>query len=362
LQPAATCTISITITPSLSGTIAGIVTLIDNAPNSPQLIALSGSGVYPITVSPSTLSYGTVAVGTTSPAKTVTISNHQTQTLNLGWVTSGEFTAVGAGTTPCGSTLKGSSRCTLNVTFTPTVDGAIQGALTVSGNVAYSPQTVSLSGSGSGGSSAPLSFSPSTVQFGNVVVGAPSASVKVTVTNSSGASVNISSFAASGTFSAGSGTPPCSGNLAAGAKCTLILTFSPVVPGSVTGALTINDNAGNSPQTLELAGSGLLPATLSPPSLVFANQMVGTTSAAQVVTITNNQSTTLTLNGSSASGDYLVVTAGSSPCGATLAASASCTVGVEFAPTTTGAIGGAFTVPYVGGFSPQEVSLSGTGQ
>ena len=362
LPPSKTCTISITLTPSVSGTITGIVTLFDNAPNSPQLIALNGSGVYPITVTPATLSYGTVAVGTTSPAKTVTVSNHLTQTLNLGIVTSGDFSAVGSGTAPCGSTLHATSRCTLSVTFAPTVNGAIQGALTISGNAAYSPQTVGLTGSGSGGTAAPLSFSPATAQFGNVVAGTTSNTVKVTVTNTSGASVNISSFAASGSFSASSGKPACSGSLAAGAKCTLILTFSPVVPGSVTGALTINDTASNSPQTQELAGTGVLPVTLSPASLLFSAQAVGTASAAQIVTVTNNQSTTLTLSAPAASGDYLVVTAGSAPCGAILAASASCTLGVEFSPTVTGTINGALTVPYAGAFSPQEVSLSGAGQ
>jgi Putative Ig domain/Abnormal spindle-like microcephaly-assoc'd, ASPM-SPD-2-Hydin/Transmembrane protein 131-like N-terminal len=362
LQPLATCVISITLTPSVSGTIAGVVTLVDNAANAPQLIALSGSGVYPITVTPATVSYGTVAVGTTSPAKTLTISNHQTQTLNLGFASSGDFSATGSGTTPCGSTLHGNSRCTLSVTFTPTVNGAIQGALTISSSAAFSPQTVGLSGSGSGGTAAPFNFSPTSAQFGNVAVGATSSTVKVTVTNTSGAAVNISSFAASGTFFASSGTPACSGSLAAGTKCVLLLTFSPVVPGSVTGALTLNDSGSNSPQTLKLIGTGVLPVTLSPASLVFPAQSVGTTSAAQTVTITNEQAAILTLNAPAASGDYIVVTAGSTPCGATLAALASCTVGVEFSPTATGTISGALTVSYAGGFSPQEVSLSGAGR
>ncbi|MGA8765363.1 MAG: choice-of-anchor D domain-containing protein [Candidatus Sulfotelmatobacter sp.] len=362
LPPAAKCTVSVTFAPSISATIAGIVTLVDNAPNSPQLIAVSGSGVYPITVAPATLAFGTVAVGTSSTAKTVTISNHQPQSLNLGFAASGDYSAVGSGTAPCGTTLHGNSRCTLNVTFTPTVNGAIQGALTVSGNVAFSPQTVGLSGSGSGAEPAPLSFSPASAQFGNVAVGATKSNLKVTVTNTSGAAITISSFAASGTFAASSGTPPCSGSVAAGAKCSLLISFSPVVPGAITGSLTLNDSASDTPQTLKLSGSGLLPVTLSPPSLTFPAQTVGTVSAPQVVTVTNNQATVLTLNSPAASGDYVIVTAGSAPCTATLAASASCTLGVEFSPTVTGTISGALTVPYAGGFSPQEVSLAGTGK
>lgn len=104
-------------------------------------------------------------------------------------------------------------------------------------------------------------------------------------------------------------------------------------------------SASDTPQTLKLSGTGLLPVTLSPPSLTFPAQPVGTVSAPQVVTVTNNHATVLTLNGRAASGDYVIVTAGSAPCTAILAASASCTVGVGFSPTVTGAISGALTVP-----------------
>jgi hypothetical protein len=362
LQPLATCAINIAFVPSVSGTIAGVVTLLDNALNSPQFIALSGSGVYPMTVSPATLSFGTAAVGTSSASKTVTISNHLSQTLNIGFAASGDYSAVGSGTSPCGSTLRSNSRCTLSVTFTPTVNGAIQGELTVTGNAPFSPQLVGLSGSGTGGAAAPLSFSPASAQFGNTVAGTTSGNVKATVTNVSGAAVNISSFAASGMFSAISGAPACSGSLAAGAHCVLLLSFSPVTPGAETGAVTISDSASNSPQSLKLSGTGILPLSFSPTSLVFPPQAVGTTSAPQVVTVTNNLSTTLSLDSPEASGDYSVVTAGSKPCGATLSALASCTVGVAFNPTVAGTIDGTLTVPYAGGFSPQEVSLSGTGQ
>jgi hypothetical protein len=362
LPPLSTCTISIMIAPSVSGTIQGVVTLVDNALNSPQLIALSGSGVYPITVSPASLSFGTIAVGKSSQSKTVTLSNHQTQILNLGFASSGDYTAVGSGTTPCGSTLRSNSRCTLSVTFAPTANGAIQGALTVSGNAAFSPQVVGLSGAGSGGKASPLSFSPASAKFGNTVVGATAGNVSVTVSNVSGTALNISGFTASGTFAASSGSPACSGTLAAGANCVLLLSFSPVVPGSVTGALTVNDSTSDSPQALALTGTGVLPVSLSPLNLTFPAQTVGTTSAPQIVTVTNNENTAIALSSPTASGDYVVVTAGSAPCGATLATLASCTVGVEFSPTVTGSINGSLTIPYAGGFSPQEVSLTGTGQ
>jgi Putative Ig domain/Abnormal spindle-like microcephaly-assoc'd, ASPM-SPD-2-Hydin len=362
LLPLATCAINITFAPSVSGTIAGVVTLLDNAANSPQFIALSGSGVYPVTVSPATLSFGTIAVGSSSAPKTVTISNHLSQALNLGFAASGNYTVAGNGTSPCGSTLRGDSRCTLSVTFTPTVNGSISGELTVTGNAPFTPQLIGLSGSGSGGAPAPLSFSPASAQFSNIAVGTTSGKLKVTVTNITKSSVNISSFTASGTFSASSGVPACSGSLAAGAHCVLALSFSPVMPGAETGTATFTDSESNSPQNLKLGGTGVLPLSFSPSSLIFPPQAVGTTSAPQMVTVTNNLSTALSLDGPQASGNYSVVMAGSNACGATLPALSSCTVGVDFSPTTAGTISGALTLPYSGSFSPQVISLSGTGQ
>jgi len=78
------------------------------------------------------------------------------------------------------------------------------------------------------------------------------------------------------------------------------------------------------------------------------------------VTLTNNQNALLTISAIVASGNYLLVTAGSNPCGSTLPASKSCTVGVEFSPTTAGTIQGVVTVLHDAAYSPQEVTLSGT--
>jgi hypothetical protein len=63
-----------------------------------------------------------------------------------------------------------------------------------------------------------------------------------------------------------------------------------------------------------------------------------------------------------ASGDFLVTTGGSLPCGTSIPANSICTLGVQFSPTVTGSITGVLTLSYTGGTSPVEVSLSGTGQ
>src|SRR5205823_3430576 len=98
-------------------------------------------------------------------------------------------------------------------------------------------------------------------------------------------------------------------------------------------------------------------AELTPTSLSFANQIVNTSSAAQGVTLKNNQTTALTISGITTSGDYTQTNS----CGTSLAAGASCTVNVTFRPTATGTRTGTLTVTDSGNDSPQTASLSGTG-
>jgi hypothetical protein len=184
----------------------------------------------------------------------------------------------------------------------------------------------------------------------------------VTVTNQGSTSVNISSVQAGGNFSAfPSGASPCSGSLGAGKSCTFSVNFSPTITGGVKSGAAVADDAGISPQVLDLAGAGVLPITLSPASLTFSAQSVGTTSPAQIVTVKSNQSSALSLS-FTASGDYVIQPGGSNPCGASLPALGQCTVGVAFSPSATGTIPGAVSFTYSGVFSPQEVALTGTGQ
>ena len=116
-----------------------------------------------------------------------------------------------------------------------------------------------------------------------------------------------------------------------------------------------------SPQTYNLTGTGVLPVTLSPSSLVFPVQAVGTASAPQIVTLTNKQSSSLAINFAVTS-NYALSSAGSKPCGASIAALGQCTLGVVFSPTATGNTLGVVTVSYSGNSGPQEIALSGTAQ
>jgi hypothetical protein len=356
------CTLTLTFTPSVLGALSGALTIVDNAVTSPQLISFSGSGIAPLSITPATLAFGTVTVGNTSSSKTATLMNNTASSLSISFSASGDYVAVGNGTSPCGSTLNANAKCTIGVTFHPHSNGSTNGSVAVTFNGSLSPQILALSGTGSGGATAPLTFSPASLSIASTLVGTTSPAKTVTVTNTGATSITLSSLSASGDFAAmGSGTSPCGGALAAGAKCTFTVTFSPSYSGSTKGSVTITDTAPVSPQVYDVSGTGVLPVSLSPSSLTFPAQTVGTSSPAKTVMLTNNLSTMLTITGIVASGDYSIST-GTNACSGTLLSLKKCTIYVVFSPTATGSIKGAVTVTYTGSFSPQEVKLTGTGQ
>jgi len=363
LNAAASCKVNITFTPTTAGAIVGSVTINDTAPDSPQVIALTGTGATPLTIAPPSLAFGTVPVGNTSPGKTVTLTNNQATALTFSFAASGNYTAVGSGATPCGTSLASKAKCTMSVTFKPTANGAISGAVTVTHNAAFSPQEVALSGTGAGGTTAPLTFNPTTASFSNQLVGTTSPAKVVTVKNVSATTLNIFGILGSGNYTAlGAGATPCVGNLAAGASCTMSVTFSPSVAGKIVGSVTITDTAPISVQIFNVQGTAVLPVSFTPASLTFAGQIVGTTSASQTVTLFNNQTIPLSINSIGGSGDFTAVPGGTTPCGITVAAKNKCTFTVTFTPSAVGTIKGAATVSHNAANSPQVVTLTGTGQ
>jgi hypothetical protein len=141
------------------------------------------------------------------------------------------------------------------------------------------------------------------------------------------------------------------------------VTFDPVTAGAKTAALTITDSANNSPQSVNLTGTGVVPVSVTPSSLTFASQKVGTTSAAKNVTVKNNLKTTLTISSitfTGANGGDFAESA--TTCLTTLAANESCTISVTFKPTAKGARSAVLDVTDSATTSPQTVNLAGTGK
>jgi hypothetical protein len=365
INAGASCTVRVHFDPSIPGALTGSLAISDSAPDSPQTVTLSGAGILPLGISPTTLSFGTAAVGSSSIPKTATLTNNESTTLSFSFSASGNYSTNSSGTS-CGAGLPAGAKCTIAVTFTPTASGAINGAVSITDSSGFSPQLIALSGTGSGGSTPPLTFTPATLSFPAQVVGTTSGAKSLTIKNNSASSLTLSSIAASGDFSAvGAGTKPCSTglNLAAGASCTLGVTFAPALgaSGAVSGAVVITDSAAVTQQILDTKGTAALPLSFTPATLTFAAQTVATTSAAQTVTITNNSSASLS-PAISGSGDYAAVPGGAAPCGASLAAHTQCTISVTFTPSAVGIRAGAITVTDLANPSEQTISVSGIGQ
>jgi len=117
-----------------------------------------------------------------------------------------------------------------------------------------------LSSCGSGGGSPSASFSASSLTFGDEVEGSASEPLLITLTNSGTAPLTITNIAASANFTE---TNNCGATLAAGADCAIYVTLAPNTTGSLTGTVTITDNAGGSPQAVSLSGTAVTPSTLT---------------------------------------------------------------------------------------------------
>jgi hypothetical protein len=310
-----------------------------------------------VTVAPSNLTFASQSIGTTSPPQPVTLTNDSSVTLNLNSIAfTGANAADFAQTNNCGSSVASGGSCVINVTFTPSASGARTATLNVTDDAGNSPQTVSISGTGQ----VPVTLSTTSLSFGTVLIGSKATAAPVTLTNNQSVSLtNISISVAGAGFSQ---VNTCGTGIGPGAKCTITVTFTPKTSGAVTGAVTITDSASNSPQSISLKGTGIFPVTLTPTTLAFGNQKVGTTSAPKMVTVANNQKVVLTINSitiGGANGSDFAQTA--STCGGTLAAGAKCTITLTFTPGAKGARSGTLNVADSASNSPQTAKLTGNG-
>ncbi len=203
---------------------------------------------------------------------------------------------------------------------------------------------------------APPHVSPTSLSFGNEALNQTSAAKTVTFTNAVTGPLTISSITASTNFAVASTT--CVSPLAAGKQCTVSITFTPSALGGLTGALSITDNAPNSPQKVSLSGTGVVQASLTPSSAIYAAQKVGTSSPAKAFTLTNDLDVALTSIAISTTGDFAI---SGTTCTATLVAHGTCTVNVTFTPTQTGTRPGSLNVSDSASNSPQTSTLTGTG-
>jgi hypothetical protein len=282
-----------------------------------------------LAISPINVVFPTTAVGANSQPVTVSLFNQGAGPSNISLTSiapaTGDF-SVGA--TTCGSTLAPNASCTVNVVFSPTQAGQRTGAVAITDSAPGSPQTIALSGAGSGSS---LVVSPASVPFGAIAVGSSSQQT-LTVSNIGAGSLTYSHTALSGSFSILSDNCGSSGSLTAGNSCTLVVKFAPSGSGSQNASLTFNDNSGNPPHIIAVSGSGgLSRAALSTTFLSFGTIPIGGSSSPQTVTLSNGGNANLQIGGVNVTGNFAIQ---SNTCAGSLAPAAACVVSVIASPTS----------------------------
>jgi trimeric autotransporter adhesin len=404
LAQGSSCGLTVEFEPVSVGNITGSIVLTDNSLNaaSPyvtQTISLVGIAIAAVntgslTIAPTTQTFASTAVGSTSSALTSTITNTTSNAIYLSTgslIDAVDFTQM----TNCSGIIPANTgTCTVTFTFTPQSAGALTSAYSIHDlNHPESPLTVALSGNGAGVVTAPqATLSPPTADFGSVTTSMASSAQTFTLSNPGTAPLSITSISLSGAnpdsflivndncatgavadtrpahglaASRGRANPRDFPGLPPAGTCQILVVFSPTSAGPSAATLTVVDQAGTQSSTLTGAGAASPPpaapqAVLTASSANFNSVATGSSSAAQTFTLANAGNaalpiTSVDLNGANASSFQL----GADTCGTTLAAGASCTIAVTFSPATTGNFTASLSV--TDALGTQTSALSGTG-
>ena len=347
-----TCSVQISFVPQQIGTREGVLTIYGNVAGGQAAVQLSGVGTTPaaIVLTPLSLDFGHLTVGTPSAVQNVTVSNTGGQSAALTSESVTEDYAITANS--CSSSLASQTGCTLSIRFTPAASGARAGSLTVVD--AAGVQVANLAGSGTTPATDQLSVS--SLNFSQQVIGSRSVSQQVVLTNVGDESLTLTTAVVTGDFAVLNG---CGATLVGHASCSLSVTYVPTKLGQEAGILTVADFSRS--QTIPLTGTGIAPAgvSISPlGGLVFATTGVGLTAGPQFLTLTNNGGTALAFTGIVSTGDFSL---GTNSCGASLAPAAACEVSVSFTPQASGSETGTVTFTDSAGTGSQVAHLAGGG-
>jgi hypothetical protein len=334
--------------PDIAVTIGGLPT----APNTLMAVLLNA----PVTISPASLSFPIQVLGVASAAQVVTLKNGAPNSLTItNFAFSGSAAADFSQTNNCGNALSGGASCAINVVFTPKGINNFASTLTISDSAPGGAQTVAVTGVGT-----IVSLSPTSLAFASQTVGIASTPQVITLTNVSAANtISLTGLAITGTNSTDfTETNTCGTSVAAKKSCTISVTFNPTAIGARSAAVSFTDNGGGSPQSVPLTGTGTSSVTVSPTSITFPVQVLNTTSAPQVVTLTNGTAAALAISSIANSGGNATDFPETNNCGTSLAASSSCTINVTFKPSNINHR--ATTLTITDGAGTQTVALSGT--
>jgi hypothetical protein len=366
VAPAGTRNIVVRFSPAAIGAASATLAIASNDPDTdPYNVSLTGTGVAPdISASPNPANYGNVNVGTTADI-TVVVSNDGTANLEI---SSTSISGAGASSFSIQSgegaaTVAPGGTRNIVVRFSPVAIGAVSATLAiVSNDPDENPYNVSLTGTGV----APdISISPTSANYGNVLVGENS-SQSFTVTNNGNESLNVSGTSIIGadatefTITSGGGAF----FLTPGGNRTINVQFQPSSAGSKSAALRINSNdPDEDPLDAVLSGTGVIPdISASPNPANYGNVNVDSYSDVTII-VSNSGTGNLNISSTSISGpdaSRFVIQSGGGV--ATVAPGGTHNIVVRFSPVATGAASATLAIASNDpDENPYNISLTGTG-
>ncbi len=222
----------------------------------------------PVSLAPATLAFANQALGSTSAAQTIQLTNTSGTILSVKAIaTTGDFSE----TDNClsSSSLANGGSCSITVRFSPTANGIRSGTLSIGHSRGISSLEVPISGTGVGPAA---QLSTTSLSFNNQQLGASSPAQTLVLTNTGASGLAVSSIVAPIGFSE-SDTCLVSSPIAPAASCSINIAFAPTSLGITDGTLAINDNANAFSQSVFLVGNGIdtIPPVISistnPPTL-----------------------------------------------------------------------------------------------
>lgn len=358
------CEVEVAFEPGTVGAKSATLSVPSNAGGSPTTAALSGEGeANPgVALTPASHSFGTVPIGTTSAAKAFTLESTGTTPLHVGTVGIAGFGFFKIADDGCGGeTLDPGETCVVEVTFSPEQEGLVSAELQVASDAPGSPESAELRGTGT---TVPgIATSPATLEFGDRLVGSgPSATQNFKVESTGTGNLLISDPTIS------SGDPnfkivseDCPGFLEPGQSCTVQVAFEPTSSGAKSAFVQVSSNAGEGKAALR--GNGLVRSLqVSPTSAGVSPTPVGSEAGPMTVLLSSTGNTPVTVEAVEwTAGDSSQFKIVGDDCVGEIAASASCSLEVNFAPTELGAQEATLAVSANAPGGPWTVVFSGTG-
>lgn len=272
LAPAASCDVQVRFTAAAAAAgYSGVLRFTTNAAGSPHVLPLSGSGtlaaVAVLEWAPAVtqFDFGTISVGVISAVQSATLRNAGPGGVTLSLINtvgadssmfSAGSDATDASACRAGRVLFEGDTCRVDVRFAPGANGARSANLQIASD-GSAPPTLALSGSGSAGATAAMALSPMALTLDSARAGSVSAPSEVAIRNSGAGALTVQSMGISGPFRVDSKSCPLATpfTLAAGAACTLTVTFAPQGEGAASGALTVVSDASPDGQAIALSAS-----------------------------------------------------------------------------------------------------------